>query len=78
MEKYSNYNNTEAISCRLAPGLKQRIDFDCQQRRGWTRNKFINYACMAILDIRHEVQCGNLKIEDLPKTLQRAWYLFDS
>ena len=78
MGKYSYNNNTEAISCRLAPGLKDRIDFDCQQRMGWTRNKFINYACMVALDIRHEVQCGNVKLDELPEALQKAWYLFCS
>lgn len=76
--KYSYNNNTEAISARLAPGLKDRIDFDCQQRYGWTRNKFINYACMLVLDLRHEVQCGNIKKEDLPAALQNAWYLIGS
>lgn len=74
---YSYNNKTEAISARLAPGLKDRIDFDCQQRCGWTRNKFINYACMLVLDLRHEVQCGNIKKKDLPAVLQNSWFLLD-
>lgn len=72
---YSYNNNTEAISVRLAPGLKGRIDFDCQQRRGWNRNKFINYACMFALDLRHEIDCGNLKTDDLPPAILRYLHL---
>jgi hypothetical protein len=33
---------------------------------------------MAALDIRHEVQCGNIDQKDLPEALQRAWFLFGS
>lgn len=71
---YSSNNNTEAISVRLAPGLKGRIDFDCQQRRGWNRNKFINYACMFALDLLHEIDCGNINKEDLPPSILQHLY----
>lgn len=68
---YSCNNHTEAISARLAPGLKDRIDFECQQHRGWNRNWFINNACGMLLDIIHEVQCGNIKTDELPPVLRR-------
>ena len=42
MTMYSYYNHTEAISARLAPGLKDRIDFECAQYDGMNRNKFLN------------------------------------
>lgn len=67
---YSYNNKTEAISARLAPGLKERIDFECQQYAGWNRNKFLNYAAMFLLDLRHELRAGNIKFEDLPRVLQ--------
>lgn len=76
MGKYSISNNTQAVSTRLAPGLKDRITFECQQRSGWNRNKFINYACMAALDLCHEVRCGNVRREDLPPSFQRYAYVF--
>lgn len=68
---YSWNNKTEAISARLAPGLKDRIDFECQQHRGWNRNRFINNSCSAMLQIIYEVRCGNIKFEDLPPVLRR-------
>lgn len=68
---YSWNNKTEAISARLAPGLKDRIDFECQQHRGWNRNRFINSSCSAMLQIIYEVRCGNIKFEDLPPVLRR-------
>lgn len=74
--RYSNNNHTEAISARLAPGLKDRIDFECQQYRGLNRNKFLNVAATLLLELRHEYRCGNLKWEDLPEALkQRAHWL---
>ena len=73
---YSHNNTTEAISCRLAPGLKGRIDFECQQYRGMNRNKFINQACGFLLELRHEIRCGNLNIEQLPPCIKRYGYLF--
>ena len=68
---YSYNNTTEAISARLAPGLKGRIDFECQQHRGWNRNWFINYSCNLFLDIIQEVRCGNIKEDELPQVLRR-------
>ncbi len=68
---YSYNNHTEAISARLAPGLKERIDFECQQYFGMNRNKFINQAAGLLLDLRHEVRCGNIDKEQLPPTLAR-------
>ena len=68
---YSYNNHTEAISARLAPGLKDRIDFECQQHKGMNRNKFINQACSIMLDTIHEVRCGNISQHDLPPQLQR-------
>ena len=67
---YSWNNHTEAISARLAPGLKDRIDFHCQQYRGMNRNRFLNDAARLLLDVIHEVKCGNVKQEDLPWSLQ--------
>lgn len=72
---YSYNNKTEAISARLAPGLKERIDFECQQYRGMNRNKFLNYAAILLLDLRFELRAGNITIEDLPKVLQNRFYL---
>lgn len=73
---YSRNGNTEAISARLMPGLKGRIDFECQQHKNWNRNKFINIACSMLLDLRHEVACGNIKREELPPSIARfLWVL---
>ena len=72
---YSWNNHTEAISARLAPGLKERIDFCCQQHRSMNRNRFINDACSLLLDVIHEVECGNVKYQDLPESLQR-WFRY--
>lgn len=68
---YSYNNRTEAISARLAPGLKERIDFHCQQYPRMNRNRFLNDAARLLLDVIHEVQCGNVAKEDLPRALQR-------
>lgn len=68
---YSYNNKTEAISARLAPGLKDRIDFYCQQHHRMNRNRFINDAAQLLLDVIHEVQCGNVAKEDLPESLRR-------
>lgn len=68
---YSWDNKTEAISARLAPGLKDRIDFECQQHRGWNRNRFINNSCSMLLDLIYEVRCGNIKLDELPPVLRR-------
>lgn len=68
---YSYNNPTEAISARLAPGLKDRIDFHCQQYRGMNRNRFLNDAASLLLDVIHEVECGNVSQYDLPAPLQR-------
>lgn len=73
---YSWNNHTEAISCRLAPGLKARIDFECQQYPGMNRNRFINDACNFLLGLRQEVRCGNLDAEQLPPCLKRYRHLF--
>ena len=70
-EMYSFNNKTEAISARLAPGLKERIDFECAQYRGWNRNKFINYAASMLLDLRQEVRNGNLNPAELPSCMRR-------
>lgn len=68
---YSYNNKTEAISARLAPGLKERIDFHCSQYRRMNRNRFLNDAAEMLLDVIHEVKCGNVTKEDLPWSLQR-------
>lgn len=67
---YSPNNKTEAISARLAPGLKERIDFHCSQYRNMNRNRFLNDAAQLLLDVIHEVKCGNVAKEDLPWSLQ--------
>lgn len=72
---YSYNNHTEAISARLAPGLKERIDFECQQYYGMNRNKFINQAAEMLLQLRHEYRCGNLRMDELPPALQRLSWL---
>lgn len=72
---YSPNNKTEAISARLAPGLKERIDFECSQLQKWNRNKFINCAAGMLLDLRQEVRCGNLNLADLPPVMRRFSYL---
>lgn len=73
---YSYNNHTEAISCRLAPGLKGRIDFECQQYEGMNRNKFINHACELVLLMRQSIRNGNMNPEDLPGVLRRyRWIL---
>lgn len=68
---YSWNNKTEAISARLAPGLKDRIDFEVQQYTGLNRNKFLNIAAEMLLEMRHDVRCGNVRVEDLPRTWTR-------
>lgn len=73
---YSYNNHTEAISARLTPGLKERIDFECQQYKGMNRNRFINDACQLLLDLRHEKRCGNFDPDCLPSLFKRYWYLF--
>lgn len=72
---YSWNNKTEAISARLAPGLKDRIDFECQQHRGWNRNRFINNSCSMLLDLIYEVRCGNIKLDELPPVLVRELHM---
>lgn len=73
---YSYNNKTEAISARLAPGLKDRIDLETQQYGGENRNNFINRACSFALFLRHEIRCGNIKAEELPKGIrQYSWFL---
>lgn len=68
---YSYNNKTEAISARLAPGLKERIDFECQQYPGMNRNRFLNDAAHMLLELRHEYRCGNLDMDSLPSALRR-------
>lgn len=72
---YSYNNHTEAISARLAPGLKERIDFECSQYDGMNRNKFLNQAAEMLLELRHEYRCGNLRKEEMPPALQRFSWL---
>lgn len=73
---YSYNNRTEAISCRLAPGLKGRIDFECEQYQRMNRNKFINQACELVLMMRQSIRNGNMCAEDLPEVLRRyRWIL---
>ena len=67
---YSWNNHTEAISARLSPGLKERIDFVCQQHADWNRNRFLNVSAEIMLDLIHEMECGNVSKLDLPKVLQ--------
>ena len=68
---YSYYNKTEAISARLAPGLKERIDLHCSQYHGMNRNRVLNDAASLLLDVIHEVHSGNVAKEDLPGPLRR-------
>ena len=72
---YSYNNHTEAISARLAPGLKERIDFECQQYPGMNRNRFLNEAAEFLLQLRYEVRCGKLNPDDLPKAIKNCSYL---
>ena len=69
---YSYNNKTEAISARLAHGLKDRIDFECAQHKRMNRNKFLNIASQLLLDTIHEVRCGNCSRYDLPEQFQRV------
>lgn len=78
MTMYSYYNHTQAISARLAPGLKDRIDFECAQYSGMNRNKFLNQAAELLLALRQEYRCGNLNIQDLPSSIRRYAYLISS
>lgn len=73
---YSSNNTTEPISARLAPGLKGRIDFECQQYRGMNRNRFLNDAAELLLALRQETRCGNLNPDKLPPALRRYSHLF--
>lgn len=75
---YSYNNKSEAISARLIPGLKNRIDFECQQYRGMNRNKFLNYAAEMLLNLRHEYRCGNITDEDLKHVLKNYSYMVRS
>lgn len=73
---YSYNNKTEAISARLAPGLKDRIDFETQMYGGENRNYFINRACELALYLRHEIRCGAIKPDELPSGLRYySWFL---
>ena len=78
MTMYSWNNHTEAISARLSPGLKERIDFECAQYRGMNRNKFLNQSAELLLALRQEYRCGNLKYEDLPSAIRRYSHLISS
>lgn len=71
---YSWNNKTEAISARLAPGLKDRIDFECQQHKGWNRNKFLNESAQFMLEAIHDMRFGNVNKEDLPGNWQRFFW----
>lgn len=68
---YSWNNHTEAISARLAPGLKGRIDFHCQQHAGKNRNRFLNEAAEFMLEVQHDIECGNVDRNSLPKNWRR-------
>lgn len=68
---YSYDKRTEAISARLAPGLKDRIDFEAASYRGMNRNRFINEACMLYLELRNEVRCGNLPVDKINLPFRR-------
>lgn len=67
---YSYNNHTEPISARLMPGLKERIDFECAQHFIKNRNRFLNEAASCLLEIIHEVRCGNCNLDDLPRCLR--------
>lgn len=71
---YSWNNKTEAISARLAPGLKDRIDYECQQHKGWNRNKFLNESAQFMLEAIHDIQCGNVNKEELPGNWRRFFW----
>lgn len=71
---YSWNNKTEAISARLAPGLKDRIDYECQQHKGWNRNKFLNESAQFMLEAIHDIQCGNVNKEELPGDWRRFFW----
>lgn len=68
---YSWNNHTEAISARLAPGLKGRIDFHCQQYASKNRNRFLNDAAEFLLEVYHDIECGNVDKRDLPNNWRR-------
>lgn len=71
---YSWNNKTEVISARLAPGLKERIDYHCQQYRHRNRNKFLNDSAEFMLEVINDIQCGNVNKDDLPKYWQRFFW----
>lgn len=71
MIMYDYREPTKAISARLRPGLIGRIDFNCQQYYDMNRNKFLNYSAEFMLQTIQELQCGNLKTEQLPDSLVR-------
>lgn len=73
---YSRNNTTKPISARLAPGLTERIDFECAQSGKWNRNKFLNMAAELLLTLRYESRCGNLDPGELPPALRRYSNLF--
>ena len=71
MTMYDYREPLKAISARLRPGLIGRIDYNCQQYHDMNRNKFLNYSAEFLLQTILEVQCGNLKKEQLPSNLVR-------
>lgn len=71
---YSWNNKTEAISARLAPGLKERIDYHCQHHKGKNRNRFLNDSVQFMLEAINDIQCGNVNKKDLPGNWQRFFW----
>lgn len=69
---YSWNNKTEPISARLAPGLKERIDFECLQHDRCNRNRFLNDSAEMMLNIIYEVRCGNIDPQMLPRCIKIA------
>lgn len=83
---YSPNDTTKPISARMAPGLTERIDFECQRAnlavntawgaRKWNRNYFLNCAAELLLLMRREYACGNLDLANLPKPIRGySWML---
>lgn len=77
---YSPNNHTKAISARLAAGLTERIDYECEIANlgkhtewgdaKWNRNRFINEAAELLLHLRYSMRCGNLSINDVPAAMR--------
>lgn len=86
---YSPNDTTKPISARMAPGLTERIDYECEcsalranfkwGARRWNRNQFLNCAAELLLLLRHDYRAGNMPpVSDWPSGLKSyAWMVTD-